>query len=96
MLTERAGQIGFVSTVAGRKAVTRRSRALELVATAALALALVVAMTAVSIGIARADALGVNAQGDPAPLALAVFLGLLLAGMGGLTALAVRRPARRK
>ena len=47
----------------------------ELIATVALALSTVVAATAVSIGIARADAFGIRADGDPAPLAIALLIG---------------------
>src|SRR3979409_1903974 len=56
----------------------------ELVTTAALALSTAVAITAVSIGIARADVLGAVANGDSAPFAIALFIGLLLSAMGGL------------
>jgi hypothetical protein len=59
----------------------------ELITTAALALSTAVAVTAVSIGIARADVAGSVGNGDGAPLAIAVFVGLLLSGMGALTAL---------
>jgi hypothetical protein len=59
----------------------------ELITTAALALSTAVAVTAVSIGIARADMVGSVARGDGAPLAIAIFIGLLLSGMGGLTAM---------
>src|SRR5437879_284564 len=59
----------------------------ELITTAALALSTAVAVTAVSIGIARAEVIGSVANGDGAPFAIAVFIGLLLSGMGGLTAI---------
>jgi hypothetical protein len=59
----------------------------ELITTAALALSTAVAVTAVSIGIARAEVIGSVAKGDGTPLAIAIFIGLLLSGMGGLTAL---------
>jgi hypothetical protein len=95
MSTQLVGRAGFGTEVSGHKAIFRRARTLEALATAALALALVVAMTAVSIGIARADTARMFATGDGASLALALFLGLLLAGMGGLTALATRRRAPR-
>ena len=62
----------------------------ELITTAALALSTAVAVTAVSIGMARADVLGSVAKGDSAPLAIAIFIGLLFSGMGGLTALMAR------
>jgi hypothetical protein len=58
----------------------------ELIITAALALSTAVAVTAVSIGIARADVVGVVTKGDGTPFAIALCLGLLLAAMGGLTA----------
>jgi hypothetical protein len=62
------------------------SRPVELFATVALALSTLVAVTAVSIGIARADVLAVRTDSDTAPLAIALFMGLLFAAMGGLTA----------
>jgi hypothetical protein len=62
------------------------SRPVELFATVALALSTLVAVTAVSIGIARADVLSTRIDADAAPLAIALFMGLLLAAMGGLTA----------
>jgi hypothetical protein len=66
----------------------RRPGALvELITTAALALSTVVAVTAVSIGIARADVLGLRTEGDTAPLAIALLIGLLLSAMGGFTAI---------
>jgi hypothetical protein len=72
---------------AGARPRKGRALAIEVIATAGLAVSLLVAMTAVSIGIARAATLGTIAEHDGAPLALALFLGLLFAGMGGLTAL---------
>jgi hypothetical protein len=59
---------------------------IELITTAALALSTVVAVTAVSIGIARAESVNTVAGDDGAALAIALFIGLLLSGMGGLTA----------
>jgi glycerol uptake facilitator-like aquaporin len=67
----------------------------ELIATLALALLTLVAVTAVSIGIARADVFGAHADTDAAPFAIALFIGLLLSAMGGLTALMAGEPARR-
>jgi glycerol uptake facilitator-like aquaporin len=64
----------------------------ELIATVALALSTVVAVTAVSIGIARADVLGIRTDADPAPLAIALLIGLLLLAMCGLTAVMADRP----
>jgi hypothetical protein len=63
-----------------------------LITTTALALSTIVAATAVSIGIARADVFGFRPDGDPAPLAIAVLIGLLLLAMGGLTAMMTSGP----
>jgi hypothetical protein len=66
----------------------RSIASVELITTAALALSTVVALTAVSIGIARADVAGsVVAKGGGASIAIAIFIGLFLSGMGGLTAM---------
>jgi F0F1-type ATP synthase membrane subunit a len=73
----------------------RTVAAVELIATVALALLTLVAVTAVSIGIARADVFGAHADADPAPFAIALFIGLLLSAMGGLTAIMAGEPARR-
>jgi hypothetical protein len=67
---------------------------IELITTAALALSTAVAVTAVSIGIARADVIGTVAKGDSAPFAIALFIGLLLSAMGGLTALLATEPRK--
>ncbi len=61
----------------------------ELIATVTLALSTVIAVTAVSIGIARADAPGTDSDGTA--LAVALLIGLLLSGMGGLTAVMAKR-----
>ncbi len=65
----------------------RRVAVVQLIATAALAFSTLIAVTAVSIGFARADVLGSRADADAAPLAIALLIGFLLTGMGGLTAL---------
>jgi len=74
------------------RAATRPATRVELIAAAALALSTLVAVTAVSIGIARADVFGGHADSDAAPFAIALFIGLLLAAMGGLTALTAAEP----
>ena len=53
---------------------------------ATLVLSLVIAFTAVSIGIARADTLVPFGGGGSGRLALAMIVGVAIAGMGGLTA----------
>ena len=51
-----------------------------------LVLSLVIAFTAVSIGIARADTIVPFGGGGNGRLALAMIVGVVIAGMGGLTA----------
>jgi hypothetical protein len=66
---------------------------LELVATVVLVVSTAIAATVVSIGIARADVPG--AADADAPLAIALFVGLALVAMGGMTAMfAVQRRRR--
>jgi hypothetical protein len=55
-----------------------------------LTLSLVVAFSAVSIGIARADTLMPFGGSGSGRLALAMLVGLVIAGVGGLTAALVR------
>jgi len=57
-----------------------------LVTTVTLVVSLVIAFTAVSIGIARADTLMPFVGSGTARLALSIPLGLLIAGLGGITA----------
>ena len=52
----------------------------------ALVVSLVIALTAVSVGIARADTLAPFGGNGSGRLALAMLVGLAIAGMGGLTA----------
>jgi hypothetical protein len=85
-MTELAGKVGFAS----EKKVSKRRAGIELFATLSLAVSLVIAATAVSISMARAQTFGAAHHSDGAPLALAIFLGLILVGMGGLTAIAAR------
>ena len=64
-----------------------------LVTAGALVLSLVVAFTAVSIGIARADTLAPLGDLGGGRFAFAALLGLIIAGMGGLTAAMVQDKA---
>ena len=89
-LTGLTGKVGFASPTTEKKFSKRRIAGVELIATVALALSLVIAATAVSIGMARAQALGAVGDSDDARFAIALFLGLVMAAMGGLTAIAAR------
>jgi hypothetical protein len=96
MSRDLSGRAGFEQPSAHTSATKHRSIAfVELITTAALALSTAVAVTAVSIGIARADVTGAVANGDGAPFAIALFIALLLSGMGGLTAVMAADDTRR-
>ena len=84
------GKVGFASPITEQKFSTRRTAGVELVATLALAVCLVIAATAVSINVALAQSLGAVDGDGSAPCAIATLLGLLFAGMGGLTFVALR------
>ena len=58
--------------------------------TVALLLSLVIAFSAVSVGIARADTLMPFGGSGTGRIALATLVGLIIVGVGGLTALMVR------
>jgi hypothetical protein len=88
-MTELTGKVGFASPIIEEK-ISRRRAGVELLATLALAVSLAIAATAVSIGVARAQAFGAIEHRSGAPLVLAIGLGLLLAGLGGFTAIAAR------
>ena len=88
------GRVGFDHPIAEKRPLKQRVVALELAATVALAVSLAIAATAVSIGMARADTLALT-DSDGAPFAVALFLSLVIAGMGGLTAIMARERAPR-
>jgi len=87
---------GFTPPPSRALGVERRRVALaELIAIAGLALSTIVAATVVSVGIARADVIGSLVRHDSGALGVALLLGLIFVGMGGLTAAAGRKPNKR-
>ena len=88
---------GFTSP-AGRALGSERRTAViaELVATIGLALCVLVAATVVSIGVARADVAANVIDNEGGVFAIALVLGLLFIGMGGLTALSLPHPRHKK
>jgi hypothetical protein len=81
---------------------SRKRHALAHVALIAIIVALIISLAiaaiVVSIGVARADALGHIAESDSGRYAVGVLMALIIAGMGGLTAVIVRdgeHPLRR-
>ena len=84
-------EVGFQHPMRRDRALQKRGNTFAgLITSIALLFSIVVAVTAVSIGIARAGALAAVAEGDN-PLAVALFLGLVFAGMGGITAVVTMR-----
>ena len=87
------GRTGIKYEARHGAAPRHRSIALvELITMVALALSTAVAVTAVSM--ARADVVDAVTKGDGVPLAIALCIALLLAAMGGLTAIVVGDPRR--
>lgn len=81
---------GFIAPPERTLGHERRHVALaSLIASAALAFATVIVATVVSVGIARASAVGNVIDNESGLFAVALLLGLLFIGMGGLTALSL-------
>jgi len=97
MTRDRIAAIGFQHPIRSRRPLTPRNVAFaELIMTFALVVSIVVAATAVGIGIARADMAGrFVADSHAGTIGLALFLGLLIAGMGGITAAVTRHMAEK-
>jgi len=94
-MRNRITAIGFQHPVRNiRRLMARRVAITELLMIIALAVCLVVALTAVSFGMARADTLGTIADGRGGAIAVATLLALLIAGMGGITAVITRGDRR--
>jgi len=92
MTRDQIAGIGFQHPVRSRRPLTPRKVAFaELIMTFALVLSIAVAATAIGIGIARAEAAAALNGSHDGTLAIATFLGLLIAGMGGITAAVMRR-----
>jgi len=87
---------GFAGPARRRLGRERRTAALaELIATIALGLCTIVAATAVTVGIANADVVDGIAGHEGSLFAVALVLGLLFIGMGGLTVLSLNDRSRR-
>lgn len=88
---------GFMPPRNRKLGTERRTSALaELFASLALALSTLIAATAVSIGIARADVAGNVIDNEGSLFAIALVLGLLFIGVGGLTILSLPHPRHKK
>lgn len=93
MTRDRIAGIGFHHPDRNARPLTKRKLAVaHLLMTAVLVICIVIAVTAVAIGSARADTFSLLAQGREGIVPLAVLIGILLAGLGGVTAAIVRRP----
>ena len=89
-----AGFMPPAERVLGRE---RRNVAIaQLVTTIALAICTILAVTVVSAGIAHADVVGNVIDNESSLFAIALLLGLLFIGMGGLTILSLPHSHRHK
>ncbi len=97
MTRDQIAEIGFQHPVRSRRPLTPRNVAFaELIMTSALVISIAVAATAVGIGIARADVTGgFISDSHDGTIAIAAFLGLLIAGMGAITAAFTRRVGKK-
>jgi len=86
--------VGFEHRLQKGAPARHPAASIELLLTVALALSTMIAATAVSIGIARAATARSAIEGE-SMVALALVLGLILAGMGSLTALVAGVTRRR-
>jgi hypothetical protein len=87
-MSKQIEDTGFTAPIDRTLGHERRTVALaELVTTAALAFAIIVLATVVSVGIARADVASNVIDNEGSLFAVALLLGLLFIGMGGLTIL---------
>ena len=86
---------GFAAPPRRKLGRERRTAAVaELIATIVLCLCTIVAATAVTAGIARADVVGGIVGHEGGLFAVALVLGLLFIGMGGLTVLSLTDRSR--
>jgi hypothetical protein len=92
MTRDRIAGIGFHHPDRNARPLTKRKLAfVHLLMTAALVICIVVTVTAVAIGSARAETLSALAQGREGFVPLALLIGLLLAGTGGIAAAFLHR-----
>jgi len=89
---------GFSASAHHNLGGERRAAAFaELIASISLALSTLVAATAVSVGIARADVVSTVIDNESGLFVIALLLGILFIGMGGLTVLSLpHHPRHRK
>lgn len=91
---QSAGFMPPAARVLGRE--RRNAAVAELVTTIALVLCTLVAVTVVSMGIAHADVADNVIDNESGLFAIALLLGLLFIGMGGLTIVSLPHPHRHK
>jgi len=96
-MREHIRSAGFTAPSNRQLGSERRAVALaELAASLALALSTLIAATAVSVGIARADVASNVIDNESGLFAIALVLGLLFIGMGGLTIMSLPHHRHRK
>ena len=96
-MREHIRSAGFTAPSNRQLGSERRAVALaELAASLALALSTLIAATVVSVGIARADVASNVIDNESGLFAIALLLGVLFIGMGGLTILSLPHHRHKK
>src|SRR5215510_481314 len=96
-MRKRISPAGFTPPANRTLGTERRTVAIvEFIASIALVLSTLIAATVVSIGIARADVLGGVIDNEGGVFAIALLLGLLFIGMGGVTIISLPNQSRHR
>ena len=91
------GSAGFTPPAHRKLGTEHRTAAIaEFIASIGLALCTLIAATVVSVGIARADVVSSVMDNEGGVFAIALLLGLLFSGMGGVTIISLPHQSRHR
>ncbi len=91
------GSAGFTPPAHRKLGTEHRTAAIaEFIASIGLALCTLIAATVVSVGIARADVVSSVMDNEGGVFAIALLLGLLFIGMGGVTIISLPHQSRHR
>ena len=96
-MRKRTLSAGFNSPANRKLGTGHRTVAIaELIASVVLVLSTLIAATVVSVGVARADVVSGVIDNEGGVFAIALLLGLLFIGMGGVTIISLPNPSRHR
>ena len=96
-MRKHIGSAGFTPPANRKLGTEHRTVAIaEFIASIALALCTLIAATVVSVGIARADVVSSVIDNEGGVFAIALLLGLLFIGIGGLTIVSLPHQSRHR